>query len=134
MIYRPLLAVLLSCAAVAQSPAPKNIQRLDGSTISIGEADAFAKKTLDAEHVTGAQIAVLNDGKLVWCAAFGLRRKNPDLPMDAETTTWAASITKSVFSTYVMSLVERGEFDLDKPLAEQLDKPLNEYEPFKDSA
>ena len=60
------------------------------------------KKTLDAEHVTGAQIAVLNEGKLVWSAAFGLRRKNPDLPMDAETTTWAASITKSVFSTYVM--------------------------------
>jgi CubicO group peptidase (beta-lactamase class C family) len=134
MIYRPLLAVLLSCAAVAQSPAPKNIQRLDGSTISIGEADAFAKKTLDAEHVTGAQIAVLNDGKLVWCAAFGLRRKNPDLPMDAETTTWAASITKSVFATYVMSLVERGEFDLDKPVASQLAKPLNEYEAYRETA
>ena len=134
MTYRLLLAVLLSCAAVAQSPAPKNIQRLDGSTISIGEADAFAKKTLEAAHVTGAQIAVLNDGRLVWSGAYGLRRKDPDLPMDAETTTWAASITKSVFATYVMQLVERGEFNLDEPVAKQLAKPLNEYEPYRETA
>ena len=134
MTYRPLLAVLLSCAAVAQSPAPKNIQRLDGSTISIGDADAFAKKTLEAAHVTGAQIAVLNDGRLVWSAGFGLRRKNPDLPMDAETTTWAASITKSVFAFYVMQLVHHGQFNLDEPVARQLAKPLNEYEPYRETA
>ena len=134
MIYRPLLVVLLSCAAVAQSPVPKNIQRLDGSTISIGEADAFAKQTLEAAHVTGAQIAVLNNGRLVWSAGFGLRRKNPDLPMDAETTTWAASITKSVFAFYVMQLVHHGQFNLDEPVAGQLAKPLNEYEPYRETA
>jgi CubicO group peptidase (beta-lactamase class C family) len=134
MRYSPLLAVLLSCAAVAQSPAPKNIQRLDGSTISIGEADAFAKKTLNTAHVTGAQIAVLNDGRLVWSAGYGLRRKDPDLLMDAETTIWAASITKAVFATYVMQLVERGELNLDEPVARQLAKPLNEYESYRETA
>ena len=40
--------------------------------------------------------------------------------MDRETTSWAASITKSVFATYVMQLVERGEFNLDQPVASQL--------------
>ena len=40
--------------------------------------------------------------------------------MDRETTLWAASITKGVFATYVMQLVERGEFSLDTPVAEQL--------------
>src|ERR1700744_514623 len=92
MKYSSLLVAVVSVSALAQNPAPKNIRRLDGSTISIGEADAFAKKTLEAAHVTGAQIAVLNDGKLVWSGVYGLRRKDPDLPMDAETTTWAASI------------------------------------------
>ena len=92
------------------------------------------KKTLAAAHVTGAEIAVLNDGRLVWSAGYGLRRKNPDLPMDAQTTIWAASITKSVFATYVMQLVGRGEFNLDEPVAKQLAKPLNEYEPYRETA
>ncbi len=120
------LLLVLTCA--------DSIPRLDGSRISTAEAETFARKTLEAAHVTGAQIAVIDQGRLVWSAAFGLRRKNPDVPMTRNTTTWAASITKSVFSTYVMQLVERGEFNLDEPVAKQLPKPLNEYEPFRESA
>jgi CubicO group peptidase (beta-lactamase class C family) len=138
MQYRTLLAVsLFSCTvtfSAAETRPADSIRRLDGSTISIREADAFARKTLEAAHVTGAQIAVLNGGRLVWNAAYGLRRREPALPMDRETTTWAASITKSVFATYVMQLVERGEFSLDEPIARQLPKPLNEYEPYREKA
>lgn len=54
--------------------------------------------------------------------------------MNRETTTWAASITKGVFATYVMQLVERGEFDLDQTIASQLGRPLNEYEPYRETA
>jgi CubicO group peptidase (beta-lactamase class C family) len=131
---KALLAFVLHSASIARPQTSDTIQRLDGSTISVADADAFARKTLAGAHVTGAEIAVLNHGKLVWSETFGLRRIDPQLLMDGETTTWAASITKSVFATYVMTLVERGDFDLDKPLASQLDKPLNEYEPYKDSA
>src|SRR5579862_810831 len=135
MRYRALPAALVFlCAASFAQPKPDKIHRLDGSSISIREADAFAKKTLEAAHVTGAEIVVLNNGKLVWSSAYGLRHKDPDLPMDRETTTWAASITKAVFATYVMQLVERGEFDLDKPVAAQLPKSLNEYEPYRETA
>lgn len=111
-----------------------DIRRLDGSTITTADAEAFARKTLDAAHVTGAQIAVIDRGRLVWSAAFGLRRREPPLPMDRDTTLWAASITKSVFSTYLMKLVERGEFSLDTPIAKLLPQPLNTYEPYRDTA
>jgi CubicO group peptidase (beta-lactamase class C family) len=126
------LAVLICSAADAGKPA--SIRRLDGTTITVAEADAFARKTLAAAHVSGAQIAVLNRGHLVWSAAFGFRRLDPKLPMDRDTTTWAASITKSVFSTYVMQLVERGQLHLDVPLAQQLPQPLNYYDAYRDSA
>jgi CubicO group peptidase (beta-lactamase class C family) len=116
----------------AQQPVRK-ISRLDGSTMSTTEAEAFAKRILEEQKVTGAQVAVLNSGKLVWSAAFGLRGRDPDLPMNRETTTWAASITKSVFATYVMKLVERGEFQLDVPVAKQLEKPLDSYEAYKET-
>jgi len=112
----------------------KDIRRLDGSKITVAEAESFARQTLEESHVTGAQIAVLDRGRLVWSAAFGMRRREPPLPMETETTTWAASITKSVFATYVMQLVEKGELSLDTPVARQLPKPLNEYQPYRESA
>jgi CubicO group peptidase (beta-lactamase class C family) len=126
---------LLITAVILPAPAgAQTIRRLDASRITIAEADSFAKTTLSAAHVTGAQLVVVDSGHAVWSAAYGLRRREPALPMDRETTTWAASITKSVFSTYVMQLVERGEFNLDEPVAKQLPKPLNEYEPYRDTA
>jgi CubicO group peptidase (beta-lactamase class C family) len=127
-----LLALMLS-ACVSMSSGPPRIRRLDGSTIPIADADAFARKTLEAAHITGAQIAMLDRGRLVWSAAYGLRRREPALPMDRETTTWAASITKGVFGTYVMQLVERGDLSLDVPVAKQLPKPLDSYDAYRET-
>jgi CubicO group peptidase (beta-lactamase class C family) len=114
--------------------APATIRRLDGSTISFADAASFSRKTLARARVTGAQIAVLDRGRLVWSEAFGLRRRDPELPMTRETTTWAASITKSVFAAYVMQLVERGEFSLDTPIVTQLPKPLDAYDEYRETA
>lgn len=116
------------------TPADSTIQRLDGSRISVAQADSIARDALVAAHVTGAQIAVVNDRRIVWSAAYGSRQRAPDLPMQSRTSTWAASITKGVFATYVMQLVERGAFDLDAPVAQQLARPLNEYEPYRETA
>ncbi len=111
-----------------------SFRRLDGTRIMASEAESFARETLAGAHVTGAQIVVLDRGRVVWSGAFGHRRLDPKMPMDRETTTWAASITKSVFATYVMQLVERGEFQLDVPVANQLAQPLNSYGAYRDSA
>lgn len=111
-----------------------SIRRLDGTTITKAEAAAFARAILAQDHVTGAELAILDRGKLAWCEAFGLRSRTPDLPMQCDTNIWAASITKSVFATYVMQLVERGEFSLDTPVAKQLPQPLDTYEPYRESA
>jgi CubicO group peptidase (beta-lactamase class C family) len=129
-------ALFLSLVSLptAEAEDGQPIVRLDGSQISTTEADTFARKTLEAAQVTGAQIAVVDKGKLVWSAAYGLRRREPHLPMDRETTTWAASITKGIFATYVMQLVQRGEFNLDEPVARQLPKRLDQYESYRQSA
>lgn len=132
-----LLALLTLSVSLAHAQA-KSIRRLDGSKISVSDADAFARKTLADAHVTGAELAVLNNGHLVWSTAYGQRRidsqPGTQLPMTPDTNTWAASITKSVFATYVMQLAARGDIDLDKPLAGQLKKPLNEYDAYKTTA
>ncbi|MEO7521193.1 MAG: serine hydrolase domain-containing protein [Gemmatimonas sp.] len=126
---------MLSLAGgVAHAQAATAIRQLSGKTISVAAADSLSRRVLAEHNVTGAQLAVVNDGTLVWSAAYGLRGNDPDLPMERTTATWAASITKGVFGAYVMSLVERRKFDLDLPVVKQLPKPLREYDEYKDKA
>ncbi|MEO5817615.1 MAG: serine hydrolase domain-containing protein [Gemmatimonadaceae bacterium] len=129
-----ILIVFACLAMTAPSVQTQSITRLDGSTISAAYADSFARRILAENKVTGAEIAIVNDGRIVWSAAYGQRHHDPSRPMDNETVTWAASITKSVFATYVMSLVERGQFDLDVPIATQLRAPLDTYEQYREIA
>jgi len=126
------LGLALALLSFAAHASEKTIRRLDGTKISVEAASKLARETLAAQHVTGAQIAIVDRGQLVWSEAFGTR--GADLPMERTTTTWAASITKSVFATYVMLLVERGEFDLDLPVARQLPTALDQYEPYRETA
>lgn len=128
----PALVFLLACTAA--SAQQKELRRLDGSTITTADADAFARRVLTENHVTGAQIAVVQNGRLAWSFAYGLAGKDPDRPMLRDTNAWAGSITKALFATYVMSLVEREQFDLDKPVMQQLPKPLTAYPRYDDIA
>ena len=112
----------------------QSIRRIDGTRIDAVKADTLARRLIAQEHVTGGQIAVLNDGRLVWSAAYGLRDVEHNLPMQTSTTTWAASITKSVFATYVMQLSLAGKLPLDTPIAQLLPQPLTSYPEYKDSA
>jgi CubicO group peptidase (beta-lactamase class C family) len=107
------------------------IRRLDGSRVTTTQAESLARRIFTENHVTGAQIAILNDGRLVWSAAFGFRDREHHLAMQTTTTTWAASITKGVFATYVMRLVEQGKLSLDEPVAQLLPQPLNRYEEYR---
>lgn len=136
MHMRPLLALLLAGIAASTSvscggQSGPAIRRLDGKTVTPDEAVLTSFRELARDHVTGAQIAILNRGKVVWTYAYGFRDEEHKLPMTQDTNIWAASITKSVFATWVMHLVEQHQLDLDKPIAQMLEKPLNTYEPYK---
>jgi CubicO group peptidase (beta-lactamase class C family) len=127
-----LLVIVLVLPASGQ--APPVIHRLDGTILSAAQASEIATAELAINHVTGAQLAILNRGHVVWTHAFGLRNVEKQLPMTDDTNLWAASITKSLFATCVMQLVEQHRIDLDKPIAQMLLRPLNEYESYGDSA
>lgn len=129
---RSLLLATLLLAASARSQ--EKIARLDGKIISGEEARRIADAQLDADSVAGAQLAILNKGRVVWTHAYGFRDFQNKLPMTPDSNIWAASITKSVFATWVMQQAEQHRIDLDQPLAKMLSRPLSEYGPYKDSA
>ncbi len=57
------LAVFALLSSAVLLAAPATIRRMDGTRIPVKEADDFARKTLAAAHVTGAQIAFVDRGK-----------------------------------------------------------------------
>lgn len=121
-------------AALGEVVGKGRIRRLDGTTLAGGKAAGIIRKALGDAHVTGAQVVVLNDGKVAWSGAFGMRDVGLNLPMTPETVMGGASLTKGVFAAYVMTLVDAGFIDLDRPVWQYLGKPLPQFDQYKNLA
>ncbi|MEM6704753.1 MAG: serine hydrolase [Acidobacteriota bacterium] len=95
---------------------------------STARLEAKMPELLREGRVPGLSIAVLDGGKTAWTGAFGVRNAETQEPVEAETVFEAASLSKPVFAFAVLRLVERGELDLDRPLAELLPYPRLEQD------
>lgn len=122
------LIVLFAPAKLSAQPsADAVIQRIDGSAIT---TDSLTKKIRQLMHdakVDGMQVVVFNDDKAIYKQAFGYANKAQNTPLSTSNSMYGASLSKAVFSTLVMKLVEQGKLDLDKPLQEYLDRPVYDY-------
>jgi CubicO group peptidase (beta-lactamase class C family) len=118
-------AVLL--AVLTASASAQTLYRVDGTTLPAAQGKAIADAELTRDHVGGAEIAMLHNGRTVWTYAYGLRDIEHHLAMTPDTYIWAASVTKAVFATWVMTLVEQKRLDLDKPIADYMPQGLSGY-------
>ncbi|WP_115720219.1 serine hydrolase domain-containing protein [Gallaecimonas mangrovi] len=121
-ILSRVLAIIAFCL-ISQVQAA-TIKRLDGSTISSQQLTKGVNKLLAIGQVTGLSVTVFNDAKPVYSQAFGYANVQAQTPLTLDTEIYGASISKAVFATLVMQLVDKGVIDLDTPLYQYLDKPL----------
>jgi CubicO group peptidase (beta-lactamase class C family) len=115
-------------------PSASSIKRLDGSAITASEIDETVSRLMHAAKITGAGIAIFNDGKIVYLKTYGFRNLKKGLPLTPDSVMSAASFTKVAFAYMVMQLVQEGVLDLDKPVYQYLSKPLPEYGAYSDLA
>ena len=87
---------------------------------------------MESAHVIGAGIAIFHDGKIAYLKAYGLSDTAKGLPLTPDSVMPAASLSKAVFATVVMQLVESGVLDLDKPIQQYLPKAIAEYPKYAD--
>jgi CubicO group peptidase (beta-lactamase class C family) len=130
ILFAVVIVMFTALAASQQGP----VVRLDGSAITAAEIDSKVTRLMNAAEVTGVQIAILNQGKIVYSKAYGLRDKEKNLPLTSDSIMSAASISKSTFAYLVMKLMDDGVIDLDKPVYQYLPKPLPEYPRYADLA
>lgn len=116
-------------AAVAQRSA---VERLDSTRITPAEIDATVTQLMQSAEVPGVGVALLNDGKVVFEKAYGVRDREKNLSLTPDSVMTAASLTKAAFAYLVMQLVQQGRIDLDKPVYEYLPKPLPDYPDYSD--
>lgn len=100
---------------------------LDGRPHTSAEIDAAITHVMRAAEVPGLALALINEGKVVYLKAYGLKNMSPDEPLTVNSVMVAASLTKVAFAYLVMKLVDDHVIDLDKPVYEYLPRPLSEY-------
>lgn len=99
------------------------VTNLKGFEVPVDSINIFLKSRMDTLNIPGLSIAVINDSKVVYHQTFGYANLEKKEPVTAQTIFEGASLSKSVFAFFVMTFVEEGKLDLDKPLYEYLPYP-----------
>jgi CubicO group peptidase (beta-lactamase class C family) len=88
--------------------------------------DAAVHKAMSDTGARGMAIAVIDEGKIAYVKAYGVRNAAGD-PLQTDTVMYGASLTKTVFAYSVMQLVDAGKINLDTSIATYLPQPLPSY-------
>ena len=132
--YRFLIALLLAGAPlIAQTPAgtqratvTRDARRIDRTLragVRLADRPDTAFSLLDRMryyHVPGVSLAIIDDYRIVFAAGYGVKEFGGTQPVDTTTLFLAGSISKPVFATGALSLVEQGKLSLDEDVNRSL--------------
>ena len=82
--------------------------------------DEFVKSEMERQRIPGLSLVVLQHGKIVKAAGYGLAERHRKIPATAETVYKIGSVSKQFIATGVMLLVQEGRVRLDDPISKYL--------------
>lgn len=83
--------------------------------------DALVALEMAERRIPGAQVAVVQNGRIVFARSYGLANLQTPVPVGNTTLFSINSATKSFTGVAAMQLVERGQLDLDASISVYLD-------------
>lgn len=83
--------------------------------------DDYLKAQMAARHIPGLSVAVVQDGRVVKTAAYGVSDVSAKTPATLDTRYILGSCTKPFTAVAVLQLMEAGKVDLDAPISRYLD-------------
>ena len=83
--------------------------------------DALLAQEMTERRIPGAQVAVVQNGRIVFVKSYGLANLQTPVPVSNTTLFSINSATKSFTGVAAMQLVERGQLDLDASISVYLD-------------
>jgi CubicO group peptidase (beta-lactamase class C family) len=117
-----LLAIL---AAFALPTSATILTRLPPQTTVTPGADttairAWIDEQFAASNSASLTVAVGQDGRLIWAHSWGYADKERQVRATPQTLYSLASVSKSITATALMTLVDKGQIDLDAPIEKYL--------------
>jgi CubicO group peptidase (beta-lactamase class C family) len=103
---------------VKESFAGMTAHPLDAARIA--ELKAFTRDAMTKLKVPGVGMALIDGGKVVWEGGLGVRDRESDKPVDADTRFMVASNTKGMATLMLATLVDQGKLDWNKPVTDYL--------------
>jgi CubicO group peptidase (beta-lactamase class C family) len=135
IFFRPLLVVLVfSQVAFGQAPAQSRIERVERGLLPAvlikGDPAWTIQERMRHYKVPGVSIAIINNFKIEWAKAYGVKDIETNEPVSTETLFQAGSISKSVAAMAALKKVEQGRIALDEDINDKLTTwklPDNEF-------
>src|SRR3569833_1435853 len=130
-------ALVLTCAAAAQQPAPSAAQQPAASgaeslaapgavTLTAADAnawlDGYMPYALHTGDIAGAVVVIVKDGKILTERGYGVSDVDKRTPVDPERTLFRPGSVSKLFTwTAVMQMVKQNKLDLDADVNKYLD-------------
>lgn len=124
----------LSQCVIAQSPVQSRIERVENgllpAVIVKGVPGWTVQERLKRYNIPGVSVAVINNYKVEWAKAYGVKDVETNEPVTTETLFQAGSISKPVAAMVALKKVEQGKIALDENINNKLTSwklPDNEF-------
>lgn len=82
--------------------------------------DSVVKKALQDKKIVGAHILIAREGKIIYEKAHGQFDREANRPMTTDKIFRLASMTKPIVAMTVLSLIEKGDLNLEDPVTRWL--------------
>ena len=92
------------------------IKTFNGKQISKSDMNAFIEAQMNTLKIPGLSIAFINDNQIVYQKSIGVTNIETQEKVTEKTLFDAASMSKTVFSVFVMKMIDKGLLNLDTPL------------------
>jgi CubicO group peptidase (beta-lactamase class C family) len=110
-----LLVVVVLITSFQQQPQP--IPRIIVDKSARARIDSTLKSFVDAGNIAGVSALIFEKNKEVYYNAFGYADREAKRPIDRNTIVRIYSMTKPITGVALMTLYEKGAFQLDEPLS-----------------
>lgn len=130
------ISIVLVCSQLVfgQSVARSRIERVEKGLLPPvlikGDPAWTLQERMKHYKVPGVSIAVINDFKIEWAKAYGVKDTETNEPVTTETLFQAGSISKPVAAMAALKKVEQGKISLDEDINDKLTTwkiPDNEF-------
>lgn len=110
------IGLISSVHSHAQQAAPRL-----STKAAIERLQSDIPRLMKEANVPGMSVALVRDGKMVWSGVYGVMNNDTKKPVTKQSIFEANSLSKPVFAYAVMTLVDQGKFNLDKPIESFMD-------------